>query len=162
MFMYHIQSKPDKFRCLRTPKLPEPIWSWSNTKCWISSNLLLFNYGIELIWRARTSLPRKFKTAPISTMELNLSEEQELSCWIIANQLLFTNKTELFQKQTHLDTCKCRVSITIHNKFRWPWMNKTASPKRNQLSLKREREREKKKGEGGIALIRHGEPVGPK
>ena len=49
-------------------------------KCWISSNLPLFNYGLEVIQRARTFLPDKFKFTPFSTTELNFFEEWKLLC----------------------------------------------------------------------------------
>ena len=39
----------------------------SNSKCWISSNLSLLNYGIKLIQRVGTFMPDKFKFAPFST-----------------------------------------------------------------------------------------------
>ena len=55
------RSKPDNLQCLRTPKLHELIQSWSHPKCWISSNLPLFSWGIELTWTAGTFMPGTFK-----------------------------------------------------------------------------------------------------
>ena len=109
-----IQSKPVKFKCLRTPKLFELIWSWNNPKCWICS------------------------IYPYSAMVLNLSKEWELSCRISSNFLFFqtwnlTSEKETFildkfnfaplhrnnwtypHTHTHTYTCRRQVSITIHN-----------------------------------------------
>ena len=44
----------------RDTKLLEVIRRWSNMKCQICSNLSLFDYGIELIWRAGSFMPDKF------------------------------------------------------------------------------------------------------
>ena len=121
----HVQSKADKFKCLRTSELLELIQSWSNPKFQINSNLSLSNYGTELIQRAWTFMPDKFKFAPfsamesnlfeeqelkcmldkfrfapLSTMELNISEEGELSCRLSSNSLLFTHRTELIHTHT--------------------------------------------------------------
>ena len=55
------QFKSDRLKCLWTQKLTELIQSWSNQKCWISSNLPVFNYGIELIWIVGTFMLNKLK-----------------------------------------------------------------------------------------------------
>ena len=60
----HLQSKPDNFKCLGTPNLLELMRSWSNRKCWIRSNLPLLSYGIQLIRRAGTFKPDKFRFVP--------------------------------------------------------------------------------------------------
>ena len=62
----YIYSKPDKFKCLRTPKLLELMRSGRNPKRRVSSNLPLFNCGIELIQTAGTFMPGKFKFAPFN------------------------------------------------------------------------------------------------
>ena len=74
------QSKPNKFKCLRTTKLLDLIQSFSNLKCQISSNFPLFKCEIEVLQRPGTSMPDsdKFKFHPFSTTEFNLPEEQKL------------------------------------------------------------------------------------
>ena len=84
-----VQSEPDIFKCLGTPKLLELVWSWNHPKfkCRMSSNLPLFNYGIHLIWTAGTYTSGNFKLAPFSMMELK--------CWISSDLPLFDHGIHL-------------------------------------------------------------------
>ena len=62
---YRVIVQVDKFWCLRTSKLLEPIWSCSNPKCQRSSDLPSFSYETEPIWRVWILTPGKFRSAPL-------------------------------------------------------------------------------------------------
>ena len=92
--IWSYQSEPDKFKCLRTQKLPQLIQSWSKQKCWIHSNLTVLNYGTEALCRVGTFMLFKFRFTPFHAQN-----------W--TSQHTHTH--------THLDSWRCQVSITVHN-----------------------------------------------
>ena len=119
-----------------------------------------YKFTLIQLWNwtylAGTFMPDKFKFAPFSTVELNLSKRQDFSCRISLNLLLFTHRTEFIthihthththtHTQTHTHTHTHTQAITIHNwSLDWPWMEWTASEEKNQSSLTRGKKARKK------------------
>ena len=88
-----MQSKPDKFKCLGTPKL------------------------LELIRSAVY-----VQTYTYSTMELNLSEEREPSCRISSNLSLFTNRIVLTTPAPNHPTHTHMYTRAHASRCQWVWM----------------------------------------
>ena len=142
----YIQSKPGKFKCLGTPKLPQLIRSAVQVQIYSKSTKKLIS--------------SQFKFTPFFShgTELTLSKEQEhkILSWISPFLLLFTQRIEHILPHRHTHT-HAHLQVSPSKTTVLMTSDEVNSVMGKKLVL-----REKKKRHEKTELIQHREPVGQK